>query len=269
MKKATYAIWIGVGAAVLLIASYFALVAAGVKIVPIDAMMVAAMLAFVSSATILALILLNQAEKKKEKAALTLGDLSKNSYAHFPRRGEENVLYMVVQPDTEIDELDVIQNGEAYENKEIFLTIKRSRGKTVFNPILLKKLFEALKGYGGFLHMLLVNEREDYIGYLPAARVRTDFTGDAAESKISKFIIDVLDAPESSVILREIDGLSIHDCIFEHEQVVDALKRVAINFISGLVVFKGKGTDKGFHKPIGVIFATDLIKFVEGVKKPD
>ena len=198
-------------------------------------------------------------DKKKAQSSRRLRDLGNDDYPHFPTTG----LRLVVRPDTAIEELDVCRNPSSYTDKNIFLVIKKSTGKSVFNPVILKRLFERLSGFGNFAHVLLVNEHDEYIGYIPAGYVRRELlSAEDTESQIAKYIVNVLASPRGSDVLRQISGqisgLSVDECIPDNETVSAALKKVTEGLFRGLVVFK----DTRNRKPIGVIWSEDLIKLV-------
>jgi hypothetical protein len=254
MNKAGKAATAGAVAGLVLGGAYFAAPSAGLRISPEEIMVLAAVFAFASAVSLLTLAALNKPEKKKEKSKLQLSDLSETDYAHFPLSGAR----IVLRPETEIGELDVVRNPAAYLKSDIFLTIKKSSGKQVFNPILLAGLFDKLKDFEKFIHILLVNEHDEYIGYIPAAYARMSFHSgaDNVESVIRKYVVDVLAAPLIGSILHEINGLSIDECVADHILVADALKKVSEGLLRGLVVFKNKRN----RKPLGVIYAEDLVK---------
>ncbi|MBU6298081.1 MAG: hypothetical protein KGJ79_06465 [Alphaproteobacteria bacterium] len=243
----------GVGAGLALGGAYVAAPYAGVSLTPASVMVAAAVVVFGSSITLLTFGALGKQEKKKEIAARRISDLGRDDFAHFPTSGAR----IVLRPDSVIEELDVVRNPSSYTKKDVFVTIKKSSGKSVFNPVLIKNLFGALKNFENFLHILLVNEHDEYIGYIPAAYARMRLVGPGAETLIVKYIIDVLATPrEKSIDLREINGLSIDEKIFDSDTVASALKKTSEGLFRGFTVFK----DKRNRKPIGVIYEGDLIK---------
>lgn len=253
MNKVAISCAIGVVAGLALAGAYAAAPYAGLVVAPSTLMVVAAIVAFGSSIAILTLTALNKPEKEKEKKqGLRLSELKEADYAHFPTTG----LRIVLKPDTAIGELDVFRHPDAYAQKDILLTIKKSSGKTVFNPILIKQLFKKLSGFDKFMHVLLVNEHDEFVGYIPAYYARTKLTGDTSESQIRKYIIDVLADPKISYTLIEIGGLSKDETVSDNERIGDTLKRISESLFRGLIVFK----DKRNRKPIGVIYSEDLVK---------
>jgi len=260
MKKVAISCAIGVIAGLALAGAYFAAPYAGVSVAPATLMIAAAIVAFGSSVAILTLSALSKPEKKDDKRPTKrLSELADGDYAHFPTTG----VRIVLRPDSSIEELDVVRHPSGYTDKNIFLIIKKSSGKSVFNPVILKRLFEKLSGFGSFTHVLLVNEHDEYIGYIPAGYVRRELlSAEDTESLIVKYIVNVLANPRGSDVLRQISGqisgLSVDECISDNETVSAALKKVTGGLFRGLVVFK----DTRNRKPIGVIWSEDLIKLV-------
>ncbi|MDE1985305.1 MAG: hypothetical protein KGJ28_02095 [Alphaproteobacteria bacterium] len=252
-NRALIAALVGAGAGLVLGGAYVAAPYAGVSLTPASVMVAAAVVVFGSSIALLTFGALAKPEKKKEPATRRLSDLGKEDFAHFPTSGAR----IVLRPDSVIEELDVVRNPASYTKKDIFVTIKKSSGKAVFNPVLIKRLFVALKDFENFVHILLVNEHDEYVGYMPAAYARSRLVGNGAETLIVKYISDVLANPrEKSIDLREINGLSIDEKIFDSDTISAALKKTSEGLFRGFAVFK----DKRNRKPIGVIYESDLIK---------
>src|SRR5580704_9721342 len=113
----------------------------------------------------------------------------KELVASFPRGG--GAVQLSVKPDTLIDELEVVKNPATYATKEITVTLKDS-GKgngpaSVFNPVTLKRFFVALKDQANFLHVVLLDKHDEFLGYIPSFRAKSEFTGGNAEGQIGKF----------------------------------------------------------------------------------
>ena len=258
MNKTAISIAIGFAAGLALAAAYIGAPYAGLAFSPAQVMVAAAAILFGSAVALLTLSAFPKPDKKKARSSKRLSDLGVDDYSHFPTSG----LRIVLRPDTVIEELDVVRNPSSYTDKSIFLIIKKSSGKSVFNPVLIQRLFEKLSGFQNFIHILLVNEHDEYIGYLPAAYARMSLIGENAESLIRKYIVNVLASPCGSDVLRQISGqipgLPVDECISDSETVSAALKKVTEGLFRGLVVFK----DTRSRKPIGVIWSEDLIKLV-------
>jgi hypothetical protein len=244
---------VGVTAALVMGGGYAVAAYAHVHIDPQALMVAAAIMAFASTVTILTFAVLNKPEKKRPKRTRPLSELDVGDFAHFPTGG----LRIVLRSDTVIEELDVMQNPAGYQAKDVMLTLKKSAGKSEYNPVKILALLEKLRGMQNFLHILLLNEHDEYVGYIPAAYVRMKLLGASAPlDLIKKYFIDVLKEPHSSYILREINGLSIDECVFDNETVNGALKKVSAGLFRGLVVFRNKRN----RKPVGVAYEEDLIK---------
>ena len=152
--------------------------------------------------------------------------------------------------------LDVYRHPETYADKSILVTLKKSSGKSVFNPVVLRQLFTALKTFAKFDHILLMNEHDELVGYIPALRARTDFIGNNGESAITKYIINVLAEPATSSILRDIGGLSTDEMISDNDTIARAVELTWDGLKRGLVICKGRRN----RKPVSIIFKEDLYK---------
>lgn len=244
---------VGVTAALVMGGGYTAALYAHLRVDPQMLMVAAAVMAFASTVTILTFAALSKPEKKRPKRTRALSELDAGDFAHFPTGG----LKIVLRPDTVIEEMDVMQNPSAYQAKDVLLTLKKSTGKSEYNPVKILALLDKLRGMQNFLHILLLNEHDEYVGYIPAAYVRMKLlSAPAPLDLIKKYFIDVLKDPRSSYILREINGLSTDECVFDNETVTAALKKVSAGLFRGLVVFRNRRN----RKPLGVVYEEDLIK---------
>ena len=253
MSKVAISSAIGVFAGMLLLGAYIGAPYAGVSLAPGTVMVAVAVFVFGSTVTLLAQQALSRPAKKTPPTSRRLSDLSTKDYLRFPTSGAR----LSVRPDTVIEELDIVRHPESYDDKDVFLTIKKSPGKSIFNPIVLRRLFEALSRFPNFIHILLVNEHDEFIGYIPAGYTRWELIhAQDPETLIVRYIIDVLADPRKSDRLREIKGLSVDECIFDSERVSAALKKVSDGLFRGLVIYK----DKRNRKPLGVIYAEALFQ---------
>lgn len=248
-SKGIVAAGVGVGAGLLMMAAYVAAPYAGVHVSPTVLTLTAAVAAFCASISLLTLTALTRPEPKKIPAQRRLSDLSESDYPHFPKR-----VKIVLRPDTAIDELDVMRDGVSYQSNDVLLTIKKGKGD--FNPVYINRLITQLKNCPNFLHIVLVDEHDEFIGYIPAFYARDKMTGPGAEATITKYVNNVLAAPYGeSIKLHEIGGLSIEDTIFDHETVAEALKRLSGGF-HGFVVFRHKSR----RRPVGVIWEDEIVQ---------
>ena len=179
---------------------------------------------------------------------------------------EAGAIQILAQPGIPV-EVTLMRHSRVFENPaehseqgRSSLTIKKaSKGGDVFNPVVLKELFEKLKPFTNSRHILLVNEHGEFMGYLPWSRAIKDFTGENAETKIRKSIVDVLDDPAKSASLRAMDGMATDDIISDGATIHDAAKMTWFDDpLHGLVVYRGKRN----RKPIGVINKNDLLQLI-------
>ena len=255
MRKIAISAIVGIAAAAIVAGAYVGARYAGLAVSPELLMGVAATLAFGASMAGFTLMAMSKpAEKKKPTRSTPLSDLPAKEFVQA--LAEDKAVQIVMRPDSLAETLDIVKHPASYTDRPVLVTIKKNKDTRVFNPIVLKQLFTALKPLSGFLHILLTNEHDEFVGYIPAVRARTEFTGANAESQIRKYIVDVLAEPSASVILREIGGLAMEDWISDDQTVADAAKRAWGGLVRGLVICK----DRRKRKPYGVVFAEDLFK---------
>jgi hypothetical protein len=160
--------------------------------------------------------------------------------------------------------LDVVKNPAGYSNSKFLVTFKKGSEKAAmfgpapngFNPIPIKQLFIALKDKPNFLHVLLVDEHDEYLGYIPAFYARSHFAEENSEPAIRRYIIDVLSSASASTVLREIGGFSTEDWVSNEDKVSVAMSRMSDRLLRGLVVLHGSH----HRRPIAVVYADDLIR---------
>jgi hypothetical protein len=168
----------------------------------------------------------------------------------FPRSG--GAVQLSIRSDTIADELDIVKHPEKYTDKDVVVTIKE--GPKTLNPVTLKKIFLALKQQPNFVHLMLVDKHDEFVGYIPSLRVKTDFTGGDAEVLIARHIVDVFADHSNSANLRAINGLSSTDTISDEDHLDRALDRMQGGYLR-LVVLKG-----GYHrKPVGLLHSERLV----------
>jgi hypothetical protein len=270
--KGVVAALIGIGAGLLLAAAYFGAPYAGYHFDITMMTLAAAVTAFCASVGLLVFVALPKPKKKKIDE-IRIRDLPPDAFARFPTDGPRPV----IRPDMLPKDIGVVRDsgGGKYADKNIFVTIKK--GKGIFNPNVLKQIFAGLKGYQNFIHVLLVNEHDEYVGYLPALYARSFMTGDNAETLIGRYITDVFDNPNART-LREIDSvlrdgvllkkciaLTCDDCISADRTVTEAMEKVTADHLRGLVVYHGHRN----RKAIGVIWDEDLLRLVLKSRKQD
>jgi len=244
---------VGIGAGLLLAAAYFGAPYAGLHVSPTVVMIWVAIFVFGSTVALITQTALTKTADKSPKPWRRLSDLARGDYPHFPKSG----LRLVLKPDTVIEEWGVVKHPDKYKDGDAFLTIKKATGKAIFNPVVISRLFGVMAGFGNFLHIILVNEHDEFIGYIPAPYARLRMTGPEAENRIRKYVVDVLDKPsERSIDLREIGGLSMNETIGDNELITEALRKLSEGLFRGFVVFRGRRN----RKPLGVIWEDDLYR---------
>lgn len=248
-KKGIISAVAGVGAGLLAVTAYYVAQRSGYHISPATWTTLAAGTALCASVSVLTLTALTQPEKKRKPAQTRLSELGENDFQHFPKHG----LKIVLKPDTVVEELDAWRQPDNYAQKDIFLVFKR--GKGTFNPIKINELFLKIN-FPNLLHILMVDEHDEYLAYIPGFEARSRMAKAGTESLIAQHIVKAMSTPYGeSIKLHEINGLSIEDTIFDHETVADALVRVAQGY-RGFVVFRGKS----LRRPVGVIWASELVQ---------
>ncbi len=224
----------------------------GVRVSPETLMMTTAALSVGAAAAMLTRLAVETAAPKDNRARLLgkrLKDV-KGLIDPFPK-GAGSV-QLSIRSETQAADLDIVKNPASYLDKDIVVTIKDG-GKT-FNPVTLKKIFLALKQQPNFVHLLLVDKHDEFVGYIPSLRVKNEFTGDDAEVLISRYIIDVFADHANSANLRVITGLGNTDTISDEDTLSKAPDRMQGGFLR-LVVLHG-----GYHrKPIGLLHSERLV----------
>lgn len=254
MGKVAIAAAAGTGAAaLLLLATYL-----GLRLPPALLMSVASALSVGAATAVLthhALVRPREKSRGHELLEKRIRDI-RDLVSAFPRGG--GAVQLSVKADTAIDELDVVKSPASYADREIILTLKES-GKSgtpasVFNPVTLKRLFVALKNQANFLHIVLIDKHDEFIGYLPSFRAKSEFTGANAEGQIVRFIIDIFADHAKSANLRQIDGLSHTDTISDEARLSEARGRMEGGFHRLVVLHRGR-----HRKPVGLLHFEQLL----------
>jgi hypothetical protein len=250
----------GLAAALVLTAVYFIAPLAGMNL---QAQLVAVAACLAAGYAVAGLIHLGF-NKPGLGRAYASSRLNEEPVVHFivPFR-EPGTVPLVALPNVTLD-IMLVRHGsmfkepEKHQDKKVFLTIKKSK-KEVFNPVVLRSLFEAIKPFDKSEHVLLVNEHDEVVGYIPWARASKEFVGDSAETKIRKYILDVLDDPGKSVELRKLDGMGAEDIISDTATIHEAARMTWFHDpLHGLVVYSGKRN----RKPIGIINKNALLQLI-------
>lgn len=170
-------------------------------------------------------------------------------------------LQLSVRPDTKAENLDVVKHPEQYTNKEIVVSLRASSSST-FNPVELRRLFTSLRDrQPGFVHLILLDKHDEFVGYIPGFFAKREFTNDGAEASIAKYVVDVFADPNNSANLSLIDGASRLDTISDDAKVSEAVEKVSGGFRT-LVVLAG-----GLHRrPIGLVNFNSLMGHTIGAQ---
>lgn len=248
MKRVVISAVIGMAVGGALIAApYF-----GVRIPENMMMAVAAALTMGAAAAVLARTTLDAAAVKTGKEILGSTQIKKAATVVSKFPNGNGYLPLSIRPDTKVENLEVVKHADNYKAKDILVSLKA--GSDRFNPVELKRLFAALRDQPGFIHLLLVDKHEEFVGYIPGFYAKTVFTGPEAETKISKYVIDVFNDPNNSVELRGIDGAANVDVISDEASISDAISKMAGSFKKLVVLHGGK-----HRKPIGLVNFGDLM----------
>jgi hypothetical protein len=244
----------GIGAGLLMTAVYVIAPFAGIRISPAMVTMMAAVAAFAVSVALITLTALSKPDDKKAKPWMRLGDLQPGQFLAFPRSGPR----IVIKPDTLLKDLDLDRNEASYQKNDVMVVIKKGTGKaTTFNPLVIGEILTKIAPLGGFNHLLLLNEHDEFVGYLPSWPVRTTILGNNAVLQITKYIINVLNDPVGkSATLREIGGMGLAEMVPDTILVTHALKTLSEGLFRGLVICKGKRNRKAY----GVIYEDALVR---------
>ncbi|MEJ1969545.1 MAG: hypothetical protein WDN03_13070 [Rhizomicrobium sp.] len=251
MNRIAIAALAGLLAGIALAGAYIAAPYLGLSLSPPLLMVIAAATAFGSSVSAIVLNLGKAAEKAGTSPLMALQlKRAANVVEKFP--GRDGALDLLLRPDQKIDQLEVVKNPASYTAKDI--TVRLKAGSAKFNPVDLKQLFVILKQQPGFIHLLLLDKNDEFVGYLPGFAAKREFTGAGAESAIAKYVVDVFADDSNSANLPLIDGAGKFDIISDEARVSDVLAKMAGGF-RRLVVLKN-----GYHRrPVGLVNFNDLM----------
>jgi len=259
MKKKLQAAAIGIGAGGLLLGGYIGAWQHGIRI-PSDFFLPAtAAFTFAATVAVFALIALERPSHPSAKATLHLNEEPATNYI-YPFTGPK-VVPILARPDMTVGEMLVRQSAALKGAPDktglpIALTIRSSNRKP-FASITLQQLFLALKPFP-LEHVLLMNEKNNFIGYIPGKRALKEFVGDGAVENIDKYIVKVLANPSENAVLREIGGATNDDAISEAKDTQVAEAQIWTNEkTNGLVIHRGL-------QPIGYISKVDLLRLNVG-----
>ena len=252
MSRILVSLTIGILAGCALAGTYFGAPYTGIRLTPSLLMVVAAAVAFGSSLSVIALNLLAKSAEKPSGSKLLSMQLkqAENLFHKFP--GREGALDLSIRPEQKIEHLEVVKHPDDYKNRDITVRLKATSAK--FNPVDLKQLFIALNQQPGFIHLLLIDKNDEYVGYVPGFAAKHEFTRTNAETNIAKYIDEVFADDSNSANLPQIGGTGKADIISDETNIGQLIDKMAGGF-PRLVVLKN-----GYHRrPLGIVNFNDLM----------
>ena len=233
---------------------------------PLDLSIMAAMAAVLAASCSVALVAVSLFGRPVGGHAYQATRLSEDPVWRFivPFK-EAAALPLLVRPGLPADIL-LMRNERIFKNpsenadRKIVMTIKKAKkGGPVFNPVVLKELFGKLKDFTKSEHVILINEHDEFMGYIPWASAVKDFTGDNAETKIVKNIVEVFDDPSKSTRLRAMGGMATQDLISDADTIHEAAKKTWNDDpMHGLVVYHANRN----RKLVGIIARNAVLQLV-------
>lgn len=260
MMNRLWAALTGIGAGAALFGAYRAFQYYGGHIPPDLTIVGAAAVAFASSIAVFALTVMDRPAHPGSRPPLKLNEKPATAYI-FPFRGDE-VAQITAKPEMPLAMVfarfgDTFKRAPSEMTKDITVTLKGSR-KTPFPTITLQQLFLALKPFK-LEHVLLLSDKDEFIGYIPGKRASKEFTGDYAADKITKYIVNVIEKPDESGVIREIGGATEADTVKDTDDVRYAERTLWSNeSVSGLVVLRRS-------RPAGYISKVDVLRLEAGL----
>jgi hypothetical protein len=253
MKAELGALLVGVLVAVLLAAAYFAPPYLGVQVDPAKVLAVGVILTAGASLAALVYSISNRPAPVHGGRITTISPLNEDPVKRFIalfNDPDATTVTVTATPGMSTSEIlsrhsETLKDPEKCADKRIVFVIKA--GRKMFNPLDLKGVFEKLKAFDTFYHVLLLNEKEEFVGYIPAETAKKDFMGENGETKITKFIVDVLADPKKSETLRTMRGAAQDDTVDESIDIRAAAQKMWVNEkVQTLIVMRR-------NKPIGVL----------------
>jgi hypothetical protein len=260
MKNSWIAPLCGVVAGAVMAGAWFGAPYVGIRVQPTTLVAIAAILAFATSTATFALLAMNRPAYGGARATLNLDEEPATEFI-FPFKSE-NLAQIFMKPETPLA-VALARFGNTFDrpasemNKPIIVTLKASR-RIPFPTTTLQQLFMVLKSFK-LQHVLLLDEKDRFVAYIPGARALKDFTGDGAADRITKYIAKVLENPDGSNIVHEIGGTAQTDTVKNSQDIGDARKELwKDETVQGLVVLRKL-------KPIGYISKMDVLKLHAGL----
>jgi hypothetical protein len=255
-KRRWLAALIGVGAGAVAFGGYAGATYAGIHLNPEIVVAAAGILAFAAAVAVFSLLIMDKPSYGGVKAPIWLNEAPATEYI-FPFKGAQYAA-LDITPEMSMAQImaryqDVLSPREGEPKKTITLTLKASAKDKSFSTVTLQQLFQMLKPLS-LMHVLLVNPKGQFIGYIPGKRAITEFAGDKTDEKIGKYLVKLLDDPEKSPILREISGVAGDDTVAETDDSRHAEAKIWANEgVQGFVIHRRL-------KPVGYISKGDLLK---------
>lgn len=260
MMNRLWAALTGIGAGAMLFGAYVAFQSYGGHIPPDLTIVGAAAVVFASAVAVFALTIMDKPAYRGGRPALKLNEEPATEYI-FPFRGE-NVAQIIAKPEMPLA-MVLARFGETFKRassemtKDITVTLKASN-RMPFPTITLQQLFLTLKPFK-LEHVLLLSDKDEFIGYIPGRRASKEFTGDNAAEKITKYIVNVLDKPDTCAVIREIGGAPEADTVKDTDTALYAEGMLWANeSVSGLVVRRKS-------RPVGYISKVDVLRLKAGL----
>ena len=279
MKRIAIALAGGLGLAVVLVGMPLSAFALGMHLDPLVLLASAVAMAIAGVAAVLIYLVL---DRPQPGPVYVPAKLTEDPVARFVSPFmEAGVVEIVAQPYLPLDRMlmrhsNMLERPDEQRDRKILLMLqkvpqKKGREEAVFNPVTLRSLFEKLKPFDKSEHVLLVDEKDQFIGYIPWQSAIKDFTGENAETKIRNAIVNVLAQPQdakSLKTLRAMNGMAADDCISDAATIRDAARLMwgAVAGekpsdeppVNGLVLYHGKK----ITKLVGVLTKKSLLQLV-------
>ncbi len=256
MKKRLLAITIGILAGMAVLGGYVVMLNAGVHVRPELLVGGTAALAFAAAVAVFSLLAMDRPAFRNTSPAILLNADDPANEFIFWFAGSKTVA-ITARPDMSVGEMlvrhdDTFKSAPDKLTKSVVVTLRGS-AKKPFAAFTLQQLFATLKPYG-LQHVLLLGEKDEFIGYIPGKRALAEFAGDKAEEKIGKYLVKVFANPGECAVLREIGGVTRDDTVSESETALHAEAKIWANDnVHGLVIHR-------HLKPVGYISKVDVLR---------
>ncbi|HWD29488.1 MAG TPA: hypothetical protein VG387_20115 [Rhizomicrobium sp.] len=259
MRKRLIAALIGAGAGALALCAYYALLYAGIRIRPELLIGGAAALVFAGAVAVFSLVAMDRPAFRKVRPAILLNEEPAKEFI-YPFK-PDGAIQIAAKPEQSVGEM-LVRYGDAFKaapdklTKDIVLTVRA--GKTDFPHQSLLQLF-AILGQYNLEHVILLDEKGDFVGYIPGKRAKKEFTGEKALANIDKYIVTVLKKPAESAVLRDLGGATRDDTIEQNDTSMNAQAKLWANDkVQGLIVHQ-------HLKPVGFISRMDVLRINAGM----